>query len=124
MPYLPVTKLWPELTHVTFPKLRSRLSASAPVGRTEGLNKKPGTSKASATRLVKSIRRKTLRGRRLGLYGYGRIAKTVAGYARFFGMDVVWWASEDGRQRKTERKWPLAGTSSLRIVMWFRYTSG
>ncbi|OUS36427.1 3-phosphoglycerate dehydrogenase [Rhodobacterales bacterium 56_14_T64] len=45
---------------------------------------------------------KTLRGRRLGLYGYGRIAKTVAGYARVFGMDVVWWASEDGRQRAME----------------------
>jgi len=90
------------------------------------LNKKPGTSKTSATRLVKSICRKTLRGRRLGLYGYGRIAKTVAGYARVFGMDVVWWASEDGGsgQRKTKRQWPLAGTSSLRIVMWFRYTSG
>ncbi len=36
---------------------------------------------------------KTLRGRTLGLYGYGRIAQAVAGYARAFGMDVVWWAS-------------------------------
>ncbi|MEP4030933.1 D-2-hydroxyacid dehydrogenase family protein [Roseibium polysiphoniae] len=42
---------------------------------------------------------KTLRGRRLGLYGYGRIAKTVAGYAEAFGMNVVWWSSEDGRAR-------------------------
>ncbi|KAF0676849.1 D-2-hydroxyacid dehydrogenase family protein [Profundibacterium mesophilum] len=42
---------------------------------------------------------KTLRGRRLGLYGYGRIAKTVAGYAEAFGMEVVWWASEEGRAR-------------------------
>ncbi|WP_146344325.1 D-2-hydroxyacid dehydrogenase family protein [Falsiphaeobacter marinintestinus] len=42
---------------------------------------------------------KTLRGRRLGLYGYGRIAKTVAGYADAFGMDVVWWSSEQGRAR-------------------------
>lgn len=42
---------------------------------------------------------KTLRGRRLGLYGYGRIAKVVAGYAKAFGMDVVWWSSEDGRDR-------------------------
>ena len=42
---------------------------------------------------------KTLRGRTLGLYGYGRIAKTVAGYARAFGMEVVWWASEQGRER-------------------------
>ncbi|MFZ9021440.1 MAG: NAD(P)-dependent oxidoreductase, partial [Paracoccaceae bacterium] len=40
---------------------------------------------------------KTLHGRRLGLYGYGRISKTVAGYAEAFGMDVVWWGSETGR---------------------------
>ncbi len=42
---------------------------------------------------------KTLRGRTLGLYGYGRIAQAVAGYARAFGMDVVWWASAEGRAR-------------------------
>ncbi|GGE62404.1 D-2-hydroxyacid dehydrogenase family protein [Actibacterium pelagium] len=42
---------------------------------------------------------KTLNGRRLGLYGYGRIAKAVEGYAKAFGMEVVWWASEDGRAR-------------------------
>lgn len=42
---------------------------------------------------------KTLHGRTLGLYGYGRIAKVVAGYAEAFGMNVVWWGSEDGRTR-------------------------
>ena len=42
---------------------------------------------------------KTLRGRTLGLYGYGRIAKTVAGYAKAFGMNVIWWASDTGRAR-------------------------
>jgi len=42
---------------------------------------------------------KTLRGRTLGLYGYGRIAKAVAGYAEAFGMKVVWWSSEEGRAR-------------------------
>nr|WP_153215007.1 D-2-hydroxyacid dehydrogenase family protein [Tritonibacter litoralis] len=42
---------------------------------------------------------KTLNGRQLGLYGYGRIAKAVAGYAEAFGMRVVWWASEEGRKR-------------------------
>ncbi|WP_282182138.1 D-2-hydroxyacid dehydrogenase family protein [Aliiroseovarius marinus] len=42
---------------------------------------------------------KSLRGRQLGLYGYGRIAQAVAQYAEAFGMDVVWWASEDGRAR-------------------------
>lgn len=42
---------------------------------------------------------KTLRGRRLGLYGYGRIARAVAGYAEAFGMNVIWWSSEEGRAR-------------------------
>jgi len=42
---------------------------------------------------------KTLRGGRLGLYGYGRIAKAVAGYARALGMRVWFWASDGSRQR-------------------------
>mgnify|MGYP001608072054 CR=1 FL=1 len=42
---------------------------------------------------------KTLRGRTLGLYGYGRIAQAVAGYAEAFGAKVVWWSSEAGRAR-------------------------
>lgn len=42
---------------------------------------------------------RTLRGRTLGLYGYGRIAGAVAGYAQALGMDVQWWASEAGRAR-------------------------
>ncbi len=42
---------------------------------------------------------KTLRGRQLGLYGFGRIARAVAGFAEAFGMDVVWWSSEEGRAR-------------------------
>lgn len=42
---------------------------------------------------------KSLHGRRLGLYGYGRIGRQVAAYANAFGMEVVWWGSEDGRGR-------------------------
>ena len=42
---------------------------------------------------------RSLRGRRLALYGYGRIAKAVAGYAEAFGMQVIWWGSKDGRER-------------------------
>ena len=42
---------------------------------------------------------RTLRGRTLGLYGYGRIAKAVATYAQALGMEVQWWASDDGRAR-------------------------
>lgn len=42
---------------------------------------------------------RTLRGRMLGLYGYGRIASAVSEYARAIGMQVQWWGSEQGRAR-------------------------
>lgn len=42
---------------------------------------------------------KSLHGRQIGLYGYGRIGRQVAHYARAFGMNVVWWGSESGRAR-------------------------
>lgn len=42
---------------------------------------------------------RTLRGRTLGLYGYGRIAGALASYAKAIGMNVQWWASEAGRAR-------------------------
>lgn len=41
---------------------------------------------------------RTLRGKTFGLYGYGRIARVVAGYARAFGMDVLVWAREASRE--------------------------
>ena len=34
----------------------------------------------------------TVRGKTLGIYGYGRIGAVVAGYARAFGMKVLVWA--------------------------------
>ena len=42
---------------------------------------------------------RTVRGKTLGLYGYGRIAKVVADYARAFGMEVLVWARPDSRAR-------------------------
>ena len=36
----------------------------------------------------------TLRGKTLGIYGYGRIGAVVAGYGKAFGMRVVVWARE------------------------------
>ena len=42
---------------------------------------------------------RTLRGRTLGLYGYGRIARAVAAYAKAMGIKVQWWGSEAGRAR-------------------------
>jgi D-3-phosphoglycerate dehydrogenase len=42
---------------------------------------------------------RSLRGRTLGLYGYGRIAGAVATCAKAIGMTVQWWASDRGRAR-------------------------
>jgi len=41
----------------------------------------------------------TLRGKTLGIYGYGRIGSAVAGYGRAFGMDVLVWSREESRAR-------------------------
>ncbi len=40
-----------------------------------------------------------LRGKTLGIYGYGRIGATVAGYGKAFGMHVLVWAREASRDR-------------------------
>ena len=40
-----------------------------------------------------------LRGRNLGILGYGRIGATVAGYGRAFGMNVTIWGREGSRTR-------------------------
>jgi D-3-phosphoglycerate dehydrogenase len=41
----------------------------------------------------------TLRGKALGIYGYGRIGSVVAGYGRAFGMPIVVLAREASRAR-------------------------
>ena len=40
-----------------------------------------------------------LRGKTLGLWGYGKIGAIVAGYGRAFGMRVLVWGSDNSRQR-------------------------
>jgi D-3-phosphoglycerate dehydrogenase len=42
---------------------------------------------------------RTLRGKTLGIYGYGRIGSVVAGYGKAFGMNVLVWARESSRTR-------------------------
>jgi D-3-phosphoglycerate dehydrogenase len=41
----------------------------------------------------------SVRGKTLGIHGYGRIGATVAGYGKAFGMHVLVWAREASRQR-------------------------
>jgi D-3-phosphoglycerate dehydrogenase / 2-oxoglutarate reductase len=40
-----------------------------------------------------------LRGRTLGIWGYGKIGSLVAGYGRAFAMDVLVWGREGSRSR-------------------------
>ena len=41
----------------------------------------------------------TLRGKTLGIYGYGRIGSVVAGYGKAFGMNVSVWGRSGSRER-------------------------
>jgi D-3-phosphoglycerate dehydrogenase len=49
-----------------------------------------------------------LRGKTLGIYGYGRIGATVAGYGRAFGMNVLVWAREASLQRARSEGYAVA----------------
>ena len=50
----------------------------------------------------------TLRGKTLGIYGYGRIGATVAGYGRAFGMNVLVWARDTSLQRARDDGYDVA----------------
>jgi D-3-phosphoglycerate dehydrogenase len=49
-----------------------------------------------------------LHGKTLGIYGYGRIGKLVAGYAKAFGMNVVVWGRESTLERAKADGWDVA----------------
>lgn len=54
----------------------------------------------------------TLRGRTLGIYGYGRIGRVVAGYGRAFGMNVLVWAREASLARARADGYAVAADKS------------
>jgi len=51
-----------------------------------------------------------LRGRRLGIWGYGKIGRLVAGYGRAFDMQVCVWGSESARAKAVEDGHEAAGS--------------
>ncbi len=51
-----------------------------------------------------------LKGKTLGIWGYGKIGQLVAGYGRAFGMKVLVWGSEASRA-KAEAEGNVAATS-------------
>ena len=50
----------------------------------------------------------TVRGKTLGIFGYGRIGKAVAEYGRALGMRVLIWAREDSRAKARAEGWTTA----------------
>src|SRR5262252_6680729 len=52
----------------------------------------------------------TLRGKTLGIYGFGRIGAEVAGYGKAFGMNVLVWAREASMQKAREAGYATAPT--------------
>jgi D-3-phosphoglycerate dehydrogenase len=51
-----------------------------------------------------------LKGKTLGIWGYGKIGRLVAGYGRSFGMNVLVWGSELSRERARADGHEAAGT--------------
>ncbi|MDR7304966.1 D-2-hydroxyacid dehydrogenase family protein [Rhodoferax saidenbachensis] len=43
-----------------------------------------------------------LKGKTLGIWGYGRIGQLIAGYGKAFGMQVLVWGSEASRDKATQ----------------------
>lgn len=51
-----------------------------------------------------------LRGRTLGIWGFGRIGQLVAGYGKAFGMQVLVWGSESSRSEAMAAGFEAAGS--------------
>ena len=51
---------------------------------------------------------RVLHGRSLGIFGFGRIGKVVAGYGRAFGMRVLVWSRERGRAEARAQGFDIA----------------
>src|SRR3954453_6685252 len=54
----------------------------------------------------------SLRGKTLGIYGYGRIGAVVAGYGKAFGMKVLVWAREPAMEKARADGYETAASKS------------
>jgi D-3-phosphoglycerate dehydrogenase / 2-oxoglutarate reductase len=55
----------------------------------------------------------TLRGKTLGVHGYGRIGKVVAGYGRAFGMNVWVWSRSSSREHAASDGYTVAPSKEV-----------
>ena len=54
----------------------------------------------------------TIRGKTLGIYGYGRIGSVVAGFGKAFGLDVHVWARDASRARARDDGYSVASSKA------------
>src|SRR5208282_4937339 len=55
----------------------------------------------------------TLREKTLGIYGYGRIGREVAGYGEAFGMNVIVWAREASLEKARADGYAVASSKEV-----------
>jgi D-3-phosphoglycerate dehydrogenase len=55
----------------------------------------------------------SLRGKKLGIFGFGRIGRQVAEVGRVFGMEVLIWASEASRARAAAKGFAVAESKAV-----------
>lgn len=60
-------------------------------------NLKQGLWQTASTNPELNLLGRTLKGRTLAIWGYGKIGRMVAGYGKAFGMQILVWGSENSR---------------------------
>jgi D-3-phosphoglycerate dehydrogenase len=73
-------------------------------------NLKDGLWQMSSIHPEKNRLGRVLKGRSLGIWGYGKIGKIIAAYAKVFGMQVVVWGSETSRHQAVQDGYQAALT--------------
>ena len=73
-------------------------------------NLKRGTWQATALDPALNGLGRVLKGRTLGIWGYGKIGRLVAGYGRAFGMHVVVWGREASLARAQQDGFEVAAS--------------
>lgn len=73
-------------------------------------NLKDGLWQMSSIHPEKNQLGRVLKGRKLGIWGYGKIGKMIAGYAKAFGMQIIIWGSETSRLQAIQDGYQAAST--------------
>jgi D-3-phosphoglycerate dehydrogenase len=73
-------------------------------------NLKDGVWQTASMSQERNTLGRVLKGRTLGIWGYGRIGRLVAGYGKGFGMNVVVWGREPSREQAAREGYAVASS--------------